>query len=136
MYRRVVVGTDGSATAMVAVTRAAELAAEVRAELRVVVVYEHGHGTELAPLIARGGRTPELLDAVKRYTSAHGGEPEFHLLAGDAAEQVVALAVEVGADLVVVGNKGIGGVKDTIRGSIPTKISRNAPCDVLIVHTT
>jgi nucleotide-binding universal stress UspA family protein len=136
MYKTILVGTDGSPTSFLAVERAADMAAELRAELRVVVVYEQGHGTELAPLIARGGRTPELLQAVRHYTSSHGSEPEFHLLAGDAAEQVVALARELQADLVIVGSKGVGTKKDAFKGSIPTKISRNAACDVLIVRTT
>jgi nucleotide-binding universal stress UspA family protein len=135
MYRKIVVGTDGSDTSLGAVRRAAELAAEVRAELRVVVVYEPGHGTELAPLIARGGRTTELLDAVRAYSSQHGAEPEFHLLSGDPADQVVALATDTGADLVVVGSKGMGGMKDSLKGSVPTRITRSAPCDVLVVRT-
>jgi nucleotide-binding universal stress UspA family protein len=135
MYRRIVVGTDGSETSLAAVERAAETATEMKAELRVVVVYEQGHGADLAPIIARGGRSPELLGAVRKYTNARNAEPEFHLLAGDAADQVVALAREVGADLVVVGSVGMGGRKDAIKASIPTRITRNAPCDVLVVRT-
>jgi nucleotide-binding universal stress UspA family protein len=101
----------------------------------VVVVYEQGHGQDLAPIIARGGRSPELLDAVRKYTNHHGSEPEFHLLTGDAADQVVALARDVQADLVVVGSVGMGTRKDSLKASIPTRIARSATCDVLVVRT-
>jgi nucleotide-binding universal stress UspA family protein len=136
MYRLIVVGTDGSDTSLAAVRRAAEAAVEMKAELRVVVVYEQGHGHDLAPIIARGGRSPELLGAVTKYTNTRGAEPEFHLLSGDPADQVVALAGQVGADLVVVGSVGMGTRKDTHKGSVPTRIARAATCDVLVVRTT
>lgn len=135
MYRLIVVGTDGSETSFGAVRRAAETAVDMKAELRVVVVYEQGHGHELAPIIARGGRSPELLAAVQKYTNTRGNEPEFHLLSGDAAEQVVALARDVHADLVVVGSVGMGTRKDSHKGSVPTRIARSAECDVLVVRT-
>ena len=132
MYGTIVVGTDGSETSFGAVRKAAEVAAELRAELRIVVVYETGHGKDLAAIIARGGRSTELLAAARQYTSQRGEEPEFHLLAGDAAEQVVALAHDVGASLIVVGSVGMGGRKDN---SVPSRIAKTADCDVLIVRT-
>jgi nucleotide-binding universal stress UspA family protein len=135
VYRNIAVGSDGSSSSLDAVRRAAELAASLAAVLRVVVVYEAGHGAELAPIIARGGRSPELLAATKAYTDATGREPAFHLLAGDPADQVVAIADESEADLVVVGSRGMGGLRDSIKGSVPTRISREASCDVLVVRT-
>lgn len=135
MYRVILVGTDGSDTSLEAVQRAAQLAAGVGAELRVVVVFEPGHGTELAPIIARAGRSPELLAATDAYTRGRGAEPEFHVLTGEAADQVLALAADLGADLVVVGSRGMGGVRDSLKGSVPTRITKGAPCDVLVVRT-
>lgn len=135
VYTCIAVGSDGSTTSQQAITRAAELAASLGASLKVVVVYEPGHGSELAPIIARGGRSKELLEACRPYTTARGDEPDFHLLSGDAAEQMVSLANEVDADLVVVGSKGMGGLKDSLKGSVPTRIARGAGCDVLVVRT-
>jgi nucleotide-binding universal stress UspA family protein len=48
----------------------------------------------------------------------------------------VHLAEEVHADLLVVGNVGLGGVADRLLGSVPSEVSRRAKTDVLIVHTT
>ena len=47
----------------------------------------------------------------------------------------MAVAVEEGADLIVVGSKGMQGARRVL-GSVPNKISHHAPCDVLIVNTT
>jgi nucleotide-binding universal stress UspA family protein len=46
------------------------------------------------------------------------------------------VAEEVGADLLVVGNKGMTGAKRFLLGSVPNKISHHAPCSVYIVRTT
>ena len=41
-----------------------------------------------------------------------------------------------GADLIVVGNKGMTGAKRFLLGSVPNKVSHHAPCSVLIIRTT
>ena len=55
---------------------------------------------------------------------------------GDPAKAIVRVAKEVGADVVVVGNKGMQGTKRFILGSVPNKVAHSAPCAVLIVKTT
>ena len=55
---------------------------------------------------------------------------------GDAADAILDVAEERGADLIVVGNKGMTGAKRFVLGSVPNKISHHAPCSVLIVRTT
>jgi nucleotide-binding universal stress UspA family protein len=46
------------------------------------------------------------------------------------------VAEETGADLIVVGNKGMTGAERFLLGSVPNKVSHHAPCSVLIVRTT
>ena len=46
------------------------------------------------------------------------------------------MAEERGADLIVVGNKGMTGARRFLLGSVPNKISHHAPCSVLIIRTT
>ena len=55
---------------------------------------------------------------------------------GDPAEAILRLAEQRGADLVVVGSKGMSGVGRFLLGSVPNKVSHHAPCSVLIVRTT
>ncbi len=64
---------------------------------------------------------------VKVHTFARQGEP---------ADAILDVAEEQGADLIVVGNKGMTGAKRFLLGSVPNKVSHHAPCSVLIVRTT
>jgi nucleotide-binding universal stress UspA family protein len=49
---------------------------------------------------------------------------------------LIETAERVGADLLVIGNKGMSGVRRFVLGSVPNKISHHCPCSLLIVHTT
>jgi nucleotide-binding universal stress UspA family protein len=53
---------------------------------------------------------------------------------GDPASEIVALAAEVGATLVVVGSRGRKGVVKTLLGSVSADVARRAPCSVLVVR--
>ncbi|WP_309233282.1 universal stress protein [Conexibacter sp. W3-3-2] len=55
---------------------------------------------------------------------------------GEAADAILRIADEQGADLIVVGNKGMTGAARFLLGSVPNKITHHAPCNVLVVRTT
>ena len=55
---------------------------------------------------------------------------------GDPADAILDVAEEQGADLMIVGNKGMTGAKRFLLGSVPNKVSHHAPCSVLIIRTT
>jgi len=55
---------------------------------------------------------------------------------GDPADAILDVAEERGAELIVVGNKGMTGAKRFLLGSVPNKVSHHAPCSVLIIRTT
>ncbi len=61
---------------------------------------------------------------------------QVHARQGDPADAILDVAEETGADLVVVGNKGMTGAKRFLLGSVPNKISHHAPCGVLIIRTS
>ncbi len=65
-----------------------------------------------------------------------GVEAESRPREGDPADALLDVAEEVGADLIVVGNKGMTGAKRFLLGSVPNKVSHHAPCGVYIVRTT
>jgi nucleotide-binding universal stress UspA family protein len=54
---------------------------------------------------------------------------------GDPASLLLDAADDSGADVIVVGSKGMTSTKRFVLGSVPNKISHHAPCDVVIVHT-
>ncbi len=149
MYTNIVVGTDGSETAGVAVQHAAELAQLSGAVLHVV----HGYravGLGEAALGAASGVASIDVEGVNRAIAdnattvcAHaaaaaqqsGAKVETHVQPGDAADAIVSVAQAVGADLIVVGNRGMTSAKRFVLGSVPNRISHHAPCSVLIVDT-
>jgi nucleotide-binding universal stress UspA family protein len=147
MYRQIVVGTDGSDTAAKAVGQAAELAASVGATLLIVSAFEPISGSRLreeasqAPDDVRWMVNPrEDVDATLQsavdLAAEKGADSKTFARQGDPADAILDVAEEQGADLIVVGNKGMTGAKRFLLGSVPNKVSHHAPCSVLIVRTT
>ena len=139
MLGTIVVGTDGSGTAAIAVEHAAGLAKSSGALLVVVSAYPPP--PEAAPPFADAQGYPGvtvaqglLEDVERRYT----GELSIRtvLAEGDPADVIIDAAEANVADLIVVGNKGMTGGKRFVIGSVPNTISHHSPCDVLIVHTS
>lgn len=144
MFKTIVVGTDGSATADKAVAAAAGLAQQCGAKLHVVTAFKASNlgmaSASGAPLIDTGAEMAirqEAADEVgkKALTSwAKGIEAESHAVVGDAVSAILDVAEAVNADLVVVGSKGMHGARRVL-GSVPNSVSHGAGCAVLIVKT-
>jgi nucleotide-binding universal stress UspA family protein len=147
MFRSIVVGTDGSDTARQAVREAVELAVQVGATVNLVSAYEPVSNQRLRE---ESRQVPEdlqwmvnpredvdatLREAAEEHAGA-GVEVECFAREGDPADAILDVAEEEGADLIVVGNKGMTGAKRFLLGSVPNKVSHHAPCSVLIVRTT
>lgn len=145
-YRNVIVGTDGSATAELAVRHAGELAKAEGARLVVVTAYEP-HGDELvetsnAPRDLRWMLTDrvqaEELARKGRTIAAEVGATGIivEAIAGSPSHVLLEAAKDHGADCIVVGSKGLTGAARFVMGSVASSVSHHAPCDVLVVHTT
>ena len=133
MYTNIVVGAHKSETARRAVEAASQLARALGAHLHLVGAYHKDGG----PI--DGKDTPGRADAERNLDAMvpAAGSQKFttHALPGDPAKAILSVAKEVGADLIVVGNKGMRG-KGRYLGSVPNDIAHQAPCAVLIVSTT
>ncbi|MGO9908847.1 MAG: universal stress protein [Solirubrobacteraceae bacterium] len=148
MFTSILVGTDGSETARTALERAIELAAGLRARLGIVSAYEPVSDPRLrgeqvvAPKDAQWAVNPheEVLALLERARAdaMNDGVAEVETFArkGDAADAIIDVAEEQRCDLIVVGNKGMTGAKRFLLGSVPNKVSHDAPCSVLIIRTT
>lgn len=128
-YRRIVVGTDGSDSASRAVGHAGWLAAALGAELLVSHSYAEAREDPSGP---RREGASILRDACARIPEA---SPTSLLGIGEAAGTLIGLAREQGADLIVVGNRGLG-TRRVLMGTVPGRVAQRSPCDVLIVNTT
>jgi nucleotide-binding universal stress UspA family protein len=147
MYRAIVVGTDGSRTAKVAVTRAAELARDAGGKLVLVSAYRPVSNDkvqaarEQAPDDVSWAVNPDqeveaILSAAADEARAVGAlDVATKAVQGPPAEALLDVAEQIGAGLIVVGNMGMTGTKRFLIGSVPNRISHHAPCDVLIVKT-
>ena len=74
-------------------------------------------------------------ESIAAHARTKGVSVETHVVTGKVADSIVALAEENGIELIVVGNKGMKGVKRVL-GSVPNDIAHSASCAVLIVNTT
>ncbi len=146
MFASIVVGTDGSDTAGEAVRQANELARAVGASLHLVSAYEPVTDQRLrderrdVPQDVEWSVNPrEDVEATLRDAAGAIGDGvavETYAREGDPADAILDVAEERGADLIVVGNKGMTGAKRFLLGSVPNKVSHHAPCSVMIIRTT
>jgi nucleotide-binding universal stress UspA family protein len=143
VFASIVVGTDGSETASKAVLHAAEMAKALGAKLHIVSAYTpvaaHVHSEGDPERAEWNVGSDVLVEGVLTEASAVvaslGLDLETHAARGDAAEALIDAAAEVGADLIVVGNRGMTGARRFLLGNVPNKVSHHAPCSVLIVRT-
>lgn len=153
MFKTIVVGTDFSDTAGQAVDEATDLAKACGAQLHIVTAFKPAMTTSVAAssleAMAYGGsdvlqeveskiadEVASNLERMGKELAKDGLAVKTHCFAGDPADALIDVAESTKADLIVIGNRGMGGVKRFVLGSVPNKVSHHAPCSVLIVHTT
>ncbi|MGZ8648159.1 MAG: universal stress protein [Solirubrobacteraceae bacterium] len=147
MISSIVLGTDGSDTAKKAVREATELAKLLGATIDLVSAYEPVPAQRLraesrdAPddvswMVNPREDVEATLKEAAEEVKAAGVTVETFAREGDPADAILDVAEERGADLIVVGNRGMTGAKRFLLGSVPNKVSHHAPCSVLIIRTT
>lgn len=123
VYSRILVGTDGSATAAKAVARAVEVARSSGASLTILSA---GPEAKARPVVD---------DAAATHADA-GVDIDTLVVEGDPVGALIDTA-ESGYDLVVVGNKGMTGLGRFFKvGAVPNKLSHHLPTSMLVVRTT
>jgi nucleotide-binding universal stress UspA family protein len=128
----ILVGTDTSAAAELAVADAARLARDRSAEL--LVVYVRPPGDERA--VVDPAKAADPARYLERLSHRFPDVPtRSRIEHGDPSERLVAVAAEVGAETIVIGNRGAQGSRWRVRDAVPTMVVRHAPCSVLIVDT-
>ena len=140
MISTVAVGTDGSATAAEAVKEAAEIARRFEAKLVLLSAFQDSGGSsppegdvELQWGRNSAARVRTILERTEADLGREGVECETRADEGNPADVIVRLAAECGADLLVIGNKGM---KRRVLGSVPNTVTHKADCSVLVVKTT
>lgn len=140
MFKVIVVGADGSVTARRAVEAASEMAQFSKGILHIVTAfgskaYAEGSRPDEFKHINTDGEVDALLQELSFIAKKRGLEPVLHAVKGAPAEVLIELADKVDADLVVVGNRGMKGVRKVL-GSVPNSVAHGANCSVAIIDTT
>jgi nucleotide-binding universal stress UspA family protein len=126
-YRTIVVGTDGSDTAMRAIDKAARLAKHVEGKLLVVCATSN--------IGLHDYRAMEVLKEASEHLHKAEVDHETTYREGPVDKVLIDIAAEAEADLIVLGNVGMGKARRFRHGPIPERIASSAPCDVLITIT-
>ena len=137
----VAVGTDGSDTAGKAVAEAVEIARRFQAKLVLLSAFGDSPGlarardedVELQWATNSAALVGSILERLEDDVNGQGIACETRSDEGDPADVLVRLAEECGADLLVIGNKGM---QRRVLGSVPNAVTHKAGCSVLVVKTT
>jgi maltose/moltooligosaccharide transporter len=147
VYDRVVVGSDGTPASLKTVRHAAAVAAA--ADARLVVVSAYTPESE-AKTTATGKRLPgtrqllygeeaaraALRTSINELSNERVRNTETRIVEGGPAEALLGVAGSNPANVIVVGNRGLGSADGQLLGSVPGDVAKNAQCDVLIVQTS
>jgi nucleotide-binding universal stress UspA family protein len=145
---KILLATDGSKEARLALTTAADLAKSTNSELHVTYVFPTAVQRPFPnPITARSAevleheleeameQAQEFLDKqVKRIKEEGVSVAEAHLVRGRPDREIVHLSEEIGVGLIVMGSRGLGGVRRALMGSVSDSVVRHAHCPVLIVR--
>src|SRR5918997_1592743 len=151
---RILLASDGSESAAHATEVAVELSKKTHSELHVLYVGEYSPAlhypqagdpawvvqADLAPIQEKRGQQFEqvarqTLDAEVQQVRAVGGTvAQAHLRMGTPDAEVIDLAEVLGVGLVVVGSRGLGGIRRALMGRVSDSVLRHAHCPVLVVR--
>ncbi len=152
---RILLATDGSEDATYATEAAVELSKETSSELHVVYVGEDAYSATLVyPQATDSGgieqEDPVLLEELERQfeqmarrvldaevekvRAAGATVAQAHLRIGKAATEIVDVAENLSAGLIVVGSRGLSGIRRALMGSVSDAVIRHAHCPVLVVR--
>jgi nucleotide-binding universal stress UspA family protein len=140
VFETVVVGADESSTAAEAVRVAIGLVKLSGGRLHIVTAYRpqqlrSAAGEEYSGSLSSGDLAQNVLADHSSRARSGGVEVETHLKDDAPADAICEVAKEVKADVIVVGNKGMTGLRRVL-GSVPNSVAHQAPCAVLIAFTT
>ncbi|WP_092260141.1 universal stress protein [Corynebacterium cystitidis] len=141
-YNSIVVGTDGSKSSLLAVERAAKIAAAFDSKLIIGCAYyeseEDASKTLRQDSVAILGdekAQENLKQAVEHAREVGANNVETAVRPGAPVKALMAIVNDNKADLLVVGNRGINSLTGRLLGSVPADVARQSDCDVMIVHT-
>lgn len=140
MYDTIVIPTDGSEYAERAARRGFELASEHVAAVHVVCAADTGPfgdvrlpGDDASAEDAINEKATQYVERTADLAAPHDLDVRTAVVEGTAKNEIVDYASEAGADLIVMGTRGRGGVERLMLGSVTEHVVRTSDADVLVV---
>lgn len=120
-YKRIVVATDGSASAETAERVAATLTSAAGGKMTIAHAY------------ANPARADEAIARARDIAETEGALAEVAVSADAPADAILTIADDRDADLIVIGSVGLA-TSEQLFGSVPRRVVTHAPCDVLLTR--
>jgi nucleotide-binding universal stress UspA family protein len=140
MFEKIVVAIDGSPYSDAAIAAAGELSKKLKADLEVLHIHEHD------AIPSKAGMSPDLEtpDDAKTIVAvalerleANGVTARGHVLQAstrDVPRRIIEFTNENGADLIIVGRRGLSSLTGMLVGSVSNKLIHAATVPVLVAH--
>ncbi len=144
MYQKILVAYNASAHSAIALEEAADIARASGGELHVLGIVVNTGALAIADTAAASGsvltieheRIKEALDLVCSQLKDQGLNATGSVREGDAAQQIVATAYQIGADLAVIGHSNKGLLTRWFQGSVGARLMTELPCSLLVAADT
>ena len=142
---KILLATDGSQEARQAAQAAAELSKDTGSEVHVTYVLpsprelrgHHTYSKEVMKSVleqAEGDAQSFIEEQAEQIRASGGKVAETHLQTGEPDKEIVRLSEELGVGTIVIGSRGLGGLKRSLMGSVSESVVRHAHCPVLVVR--
>jgi nucleotide-binding universal stress UspA family protein len=142
---KILLATDGSEEARQAAQAAAELSKDTGSEVHIAYVLpspselrgHHLYSEEVMRSVldqAEGEANSFLEEQAKQLGESGGKVAETHLRAGDPDKEIVRLSEELGVGTIVIGSRGLGGLRRALMGGVSESVVRHAHCPVFVVR--
>jgi len=142
MFQKIVSAIDGSKTSEAALLKAVDIAIAGKGELHAVYVVETGLFSSIPMdntweviygLLEKEGQ--EALTAARQKAKEAGAEIITHMRQGRAGNEIIYLAEEIGADLIVVGSHGKSNIDRLLIGSVSSHVVKYSKVSTLVVRS-
>ncbi len=136
MYKNILIAADGSDNSLRATQQAAGIASlldGVKVEIVSVIAIDVYSDMVYDPIEAHGEAQREIIKDASQILTDAGVDHEIVLLHGRPADEIIRYAEESGTDLLVIGSRGLGALREFALGSVSHKVLTHAKCPVLVV---
>lgn len=136
MYKNILIAADGSDNSLRATQQAADIASlldGVKVEIVSVIAIDVYSDMVYDPIEAHGEAQREIIKDASDILTDAGVDHDIVLLHGRPADEIIRYAEESGTDLLVIGSRGLGALREFALGSVSHKVLTHAKCPVLVV---